>query len=457
MDNVNWTVDWVDAAKEATEFFCNLLRIDTTNSPDHPGNETEAANLIADTFRRDGIDCQVLESAPGRGNVIARLRGNGDAPPILLSGHLDVVPAEAEHWEHPPFGGEIHDGAIWGRGAIDMKNMVAMEVMALLLLKRHGTRLSRDVIFAGVADEEAGCTHGSLWLAKNHPDLIRAEYAFSEVGGFTLHMNGQRFYPVQVAEKGVAWLTVHATGTPGHGSMPNSDNPITKIGRAAALLGTKKLPYKLTPVVQQFINRLAGHLGFPNSTVLKLLENGRLADILIDHVLPDKSVAATFDATLHNTASPTIISGGEKVNQVPSEATLAVDGRTLPGQSGSDLVRQVHNLIGTGYEITIDQELPPVVGDANDPVLGRIASVLHRHDPGGIVLPTLIPGFTDAKAYSRLGTRCIGFAPVQLPAEMSFAQMFHGHNERIPVDGFHWGMRVLAELVAELATESAGP
>ncbi len=444
-------VDWPAACEEATELFRDLLRIDTTNSPEHPGNEIEAVRYLEKLFAKEGIESQVFESAPGRGNMVVRLTGDGSGgEPILLSAHLDVVPADPRHWDHPPFAAEIHDGFIYGRGAIDMKNMAAMEVMALLLLKRHGAALKRDLIFAGVADEEAGCTYGSLWLAKEHPELIRGEYAISEIGGFTLHTGGKRFYPVQIAEKGLCWLTVRAEGTPGHGSLPNKDNPIPKIARAAALLGLERLPHHRTEVVDRFIGDLASNVGFPDSVILKQLLRPSVAGLVLDHIFPDPDLASSFDAMLHNTANPTILQAGLKVNQVPGEAALQVDGRLLPGQCGADLVREIVELIGPGYTIEIDRELPAVEGDPTDPMGALVREVLGRHDPEGIVIPTMIPGFTDAKAYDQLGMKCWGFSPVRLPPEAKFAQMFHGHNERIPVDGFHFGVKALFDLVTRL-------
>ncbi len=445
------SLDWPSICNEATELFRDLLRIDTTNSPEHPGNEIEAARYLEERFAREGLDSTVLESAPGRGNIISRIKGDGSGgAPILLSAHLDVVPAEAEHWLHPPFAAEIHDGCIWGRGAIDMKNMAAMEAMVMLLLKRSGNTLKRDLIFAGVADEEEGCEFGSLWLVREHPELLRAEYAISEIGGFSLHVGDECFYPVQVAEKGYVRLTVRATGTPGHGSLPNADNPITHIALAAQKLANQRLPHHRTAPATRFIEGLASHQPLPASMILRGLLRGSTADFILDHLLPDPGFASSIDALIHNTANPTVLRAGLKINQVPSEAIMKIDGRTLPGQSAQDIVDEIREVIGPGFEITIDSSADPTVTDPDDPISARIHEGMARQAPGGIVLPMLIPGFTDAKAYSQLGTRCWGFSPVQLDAEMSFSSMFHGHNERIPVAGFHFGVRALFDLVTTL-------
>jgi acetylornithine deacetylase/succinyl-diaminopimelate desuccinylase-like protein len=409
--------------------------------------------MLAERFRAAGLEPEVLESAPGRGNVVVRLPGSGTGgAPILLSGHLDVVPAARETWSHDPFAAEVHDGWLWGRGAIDMQNMVAMSAVVVLLLARSGAKLKRDLVFAGVADEEAGCEHGSLWLARHHPDKVRAEYAISEIGGFTLHSGGKKFYPVQVAEKGICWLTITARGTPGHGSLPNHDNPIPKLARAAARLAEKRLPVHVTPVVEGQIRTLAEHQKAPNSFVLRGLLNPWLCDHLLDHVFPEPALAATFDAALHNTANPTMLRAGEKVNQVPSEASLQVDGRLLPGQSAEDFVREVRAIVGDEVHIHVDREMPATSTSWDDPMQHHIREVLRRHDPEGIMVRTMIPGFTDAKAWSTLGAKCWGFSPVRLPPGVSFSAMFHGNDERIPVEGFRWGLRVLADLVAGLVT-----
>lgn len=444
-------IDWAKAEDEALDLFRALLRLRTVNAPDLEVGEDRAAALLAERFRRDGLEPEVLMSAPGRGNVVVRLPGDGTGgPPILLSGHLDVVPADRATWTHDPFAGEVHDGWLWGRGAIDMKNMVAMSAVVLSLLARQRVRLRRDLVFAGVADEEAGCEHGSLWLAANHPDKVRAEYAISEIGGFTLHSGGRRFYPIQVAEKGICWLTITAKGTPGHGSIPNRDNPVPKIARAAERLAATRLPVHVTPVVAGQVRTLADHQPFPASVVLRSLLNPLLTDHVLDRVFPDKALASTFDAALHNTANPTCLHAGDKINQVPGEARLQVDGRLLPGQSADDFVREVRAVIGPDLDIHVDRHLPATETAWDDPMAQWIREVVARHDPDGIVVRTMIPGFTDAKAWSRLGAKCWGFSPVRLPSGSNFSAMFHGNDERIPVDGFRWGLRALYDLVSGL-------
>lgn len=450
------TLPWQDLGDEAVQLLQNLLRIDTTNAPDRAPNETEAATFVADWLRKEGLDPEIIEPKAGKGNVLCRIKGDGTGgPPILLSGHLDVVPADRSRWSQDPFGGVIHDGWIWGRGAIDMKNMVAMEMMVLAILRRQGVKLRRDLLFAGVADEEAGCTWGSLYLADHHPEKLRSEYAISEIGGFTMYSGGHRYYPVQIAEKGMCWLTIRATGTPGHGSLPNRDNPIPKLARAAQTLGTCRLPHHVTPIAEAFIKKLASQQALASRLVLHGLLQAPLCGPLLDKVFPEPTLATTFDALLHNTANPTMFQAGEKVNQVPSVASMRVDGRLLPGQTGADLVREIRELLGDDakdLEIVIDQEMPACWTDPNDPISPRIAEILQRRDPGSTVLHTMIPGFTDAKAWSKLGIKCWGFSPVKLPDGVKFTAMFHGDDERIPVEGYRWGLEVLTELVQQLVT-----
>ena len=252
-----------DLGDEAVKHLQALIRIDTTNPP---GNETPAAEYMGALLDAAGLPPTLIGETPERKNCIARLKGSGEKPPLLLCAHLDVVPAEAESWKHPPFGGEIHDGYIWGRGAIDMKHMAVMSALVVARLKQDGIKLVRDVIFAGVADEEAGCDRGSRFLVENHPDRVRAEYAIGEVGGATVHLgDGRAIYPVQIAEKGIVWMKLKARGSPGHGSMPRDDNAVVRLSEAVAKLGRTRLPHHLTPVAAGYLDALAETQGFPRS------------------------------------------------------------------------------------------------------------------------------------------------------------------------------------------------
>ncbi len=448
-------LDWNAVEEEAVGWFKQLLRIDTTNPP---GNERPAAAMIARILSEEGIEHRIVESEPTRASLIARLRGSGKKGPLLLNGHLDVVPADPEHWQKPPFEGLEADGCIWGRGAIDMKNMVAMSLMALVQLKRRSIPLDRDVIFAAVADEEAGSRKGALFLVEQHPELVRAEFVLNEVGGHTLHMGQKRFYPVQVSEKGLCWFEIVAAGEPGHGSMPHPHNAVVRLARAITALGSVRLKQHNTDVVAGFLRALADGAPFPQNRILPMLLNPALANTLLDviqKVNPDQAIG--LNAMLRNTVSPTILAAGKKVNVIPSSATAQVDGRVIPGQSVRNFLDEVENVIGPGLRINVLEQHDGTVFSTHTPLFDAICATLARHDPGCVPVPYMIPGFTDAFAYAKLGATCYGFSPVRLGPELNFTRMYHGHDERIPVAGFKWGLKVLCELVRDFCRAGAGP
>lgn len=431
-------------ADDAVKLCQALIRIDTTNPP---GNERPAADLLANELAAAGIEPRILESAPGRANLIARLRGDGSKPPLLLSAHLDVVEADAAAWTRPPFSGDIVDGFLWGRGAVDMKHMAAMSVAVMTHLRRAGVKLARDLIFAAVADEEAGSDMGAAWLVENHPDLVRAEYGLGEVGGFTMHLGGATFYPVQTAEKGMAWIRARVRGTPGHGSIPRPDSAVIRLAAAIARLGETALPHHPTQVVRDFVAAAAARAPAPLRPFLTRLFSPRVAPTLL-RVLPDRALARSLGAMLANTASPTVLRAGNKINVIPGVAECEIDGRTLPGQTTADLLRELTEVLGKDVELEVMREAPPLVTEpARSELFELISDVIAQRDPGALVVPFLTPGFTDGKCFARLGTKWYGFAPVKLPAGLKFADLFHGNDERIPVDGLRWGAETLADVV----------
>jgi acetylornithine deacetylase/succinyl-diaminopimelate desuccinylase-like protein len=437
---------------DAVKHLQSLIRIDTTNPP---GNETPAAEYVSEILRDAGLEPTLVGETPDRKNVIARLSGKGAKPPLLLAAHLDVVPAERESWRHPPFGGEIHDGYIWGRGAIDMKHMAIMSALVIARLKREGVTLERDLIFAGVADEEAGCDHGSRWLVDHHPELVRAEFALGEAGGFSVRLNGRIIYPIQVAEKGAVWMKLRANGRPGHGSMPRENNAVAKIGEAVARLAQTRLPQHRTAVVQRYLRAVAKTQKFPASLLISRLHHRAVANLML-RAAPDKGIAAAMAAMLSNTAVPTVLRAGGKTNVIPGFAEAWVDGRSLPGQSAQDLIREIKEVIGHDFEIDVERDLPPIEIDPQSPLWDVMVAALRKHDPQGVPVPYLAPGFTDAKSWSRLGTRSYGFMPVRFPDDGTrFADLFHGHDERIPVDGLRWGVQVLYDVVRAFVTGTA--
>jgi acetylornithine deacetylase/succinyl-diaminopimelate desuccinylase-like protein len=436
----------LDAAigEHALKLCQTLLRINTTNPP---GNEREAADVVAVELLSAGIEPRFFESFPGRANVVGRLRGTGELGPLLLTAHLDVVEADASAWKHPPFGGVIAEGCLWGRGALDMKNMAAMSVAVLARLARDDVKLRRDVIFAAVADEEAGCSHGSRWLVDNYADLVRAEYAMGEVGGYSMHLGRGVFYPVQVAEKGLCWVRGRVRGQPGHGSMPRNDTAVVRLAEAVARLGEKGLPVHVTPYMRDLVSAVASRQPAPLRPLLERLLHPAIAPYVL-RALPDRSLARGLGAMLANTASPTVLRAGSKINVIPGMAEVELDGRVLPGQTEADFLRELGTVLGPEVELEVLQSAPPTVTEPMaSPLFDAIRETIAARDPGAMVVPYLMPGFTDAKYFTKLGAKWYGFSPVQIPRGMRFADMFHGNDERIPVEGLKWGANVLYDLV----------
>jgi acetylornithine deacetylase/succinyl-diaminopimelate desuccinylase-like protein len=422
----------------------DLIRINTVNPP---GNEIHACRYIADLFDKAGIEYQILESAPHRANLIARLKGDGSRKPLLLTSHLDVVPCEEDKWDVDPFSGVEKDGFIWGRGAVDMKNMTAMALTTILKAKREGVPLKRDLIFAAIADEEVGCTYGSKWLVENHADLLQAEYALNEVGGFSLTVDDKVFYPIGVGEKGLCWFDVIAKGETGHGSMPHNDQAVPHVCFATHKLADEGLPHHETPLVTNFVENLAKHQGFPKNIILKAALKKSWSRLILKYLFPDKDKAKNFENMLHNTATPTKLNAGYAYNVIPSEATLSVDGRILPGHTVNSFLQQVRDIIGNDFEIKVKQSSEPFTTEHDNSFFEQLGRSLKSFDSGSIPVPFLIPGYTDAQQYQRLGIKCYGFVPVKLPADINFGSLYHGHNERIPVNGMKFGMKVLWDVI----------
>jgi acetylornithine deacetylase/succinyl-diaminopimelate desuccinylase-like protein len=449
-------IDWEKEGTACVELLRELIRMPTINRGTGEGgdaNERVAAERLAEVMREAGLEPKLLEKKKDRTNMVVRVKGDGSKPPLLLNAHLDVVEADAGSWKHDPFGAEIHDGYVWGRGAIDMKHMAAMSARVMTMLARdvkEGKKLERDVIFAAVADEEAGCALGSIFLADDHPDEVRAEYCLGEIGAFSLHLFGRTFYPIQVAEKGVCWVRATYLGEPGHGSMPNPDSAVVRLARAVERLGSGRLPMHPTQVVRGFLEKVARELPTPQKHVLSRLSTPQVASLILDYLVRDPGQRRSFGAMLSNTASPTVMRAGSKVNVIPGRATVDIDGRTLPGQTDAAFLDELREAMGGDPQLEILRSLPAVEASPDTRLFQHLSAVVQKHDPTGYPVPYLIPGFTDAKAYARLGTVCYGFAPVKFDPthEVNFTRMYHGHDERVPVSGLKWGLRVLYEAVS---------
>ncbi|MEU8940154.1 M20/M25/M40 family metallo-hydrolase [Streptomyces goshikiensis] len=430
----------LDAAAfdEAVEFTSGLIRIDTTNRGGGDCRERPAAEYVAERLAGAGLEPVLLERTPGRTNVVARIEGTDPAAEALLvHGHLDVVPADASEWSVHPFSGEVRDGVVWGRGAVDMKNMDAMVLAVVRAWARRGVRPRRDVVIAYTADEEDSAVDGSGFLADRHPHLFEGcTEGLGESGAFTLHTApGQALYPIAAGERGTAWLKLTARGTVGHGSKPNRANAVTRLAAAVSRIGAYEWPVRLTGTVAACITELAAQQG--------LSVDPRARDFDLDGLLDKLGPAAALaEATLRNSANPTMLSAGYKLNVIPGEATAYVDGRMLPGGE-AEFIATLDEL--TGPDVRWEFHHREVALEA--PVDGRTYAVLResveRFDPGARVVPFCMAGGTDAKQFSRLGITGYGFSPLRLPPGFDYWSLFHGVDERVPVDALHFGVRVL--------------
>lgn len=424
---------------DVVELLARLVRVDTTNPP---GEEAACIAIIDDLLQQAGIQTTLLEKEPGRPNLIARLKGTGDAPPLLLQGHVDVVTTSGQSWTHPPFAAVIDEGYMWGRGTLDMKGAVAMMVTAFVRAHAERTSLPGDVILCVLADEEAGGDAGARYLVEKHPEQFEdVRYAIGEFGGFTFYAGGKRFYPIMVAEKQVCWMKATLRGPGGHGSRPHRGG-IGAVGRLGKMLSTldhQRLPVHITPVVEQLITQLASEMEDDSRQIISDLLDPDKTDGLLD---AGGEYLAMFDPMLHNTVSPNIIHGGTKINVIPSEISVELDGRLLPGYTPDDMIAELRDLIGDEVELEVLRHDPgPATTDMR--LYGMLGDVLRNLDPDGIPLPFLITGVTDARHFAQLGIQTYGFTPIQLPPGFDFAATIHAADERIPVDGLRFGAEAM--------------
>jgi acetylornithine deacetylase/succinyl-diaminopimelate desuccinylase-like protein len=420
-----------DPAREVVDICRDLIRMDTTNYGDGSGpGERKAAEHVAALLDEVGIEAELFEGSPGRTNVVARWGGTtGD--PLLLHGHLDVVPANADDWAVDPFAGEIDDGYLWGRGAVDMKDFDAMLLSVVRARAAAGAVPERPLVLCFTADEEAGGHQGAEQIVLQRPDLLEGcTEGIGEVGGFSATVRGRRLYLIEAAEKGMAWMRLTATGNAGHGSMRHPDNAVTRLAQAVARIGRHEWPVRLTPsmrVLLSSVGELAGVEATPENAEALVGEFG--------------SAARMLGAVIRNTTNPTMLQAGYKVNVVPGDATAHVDGRFLPGYE-DEFFATLAELVGEGIDIDFVSKQHGLETTFDGDLVDAMTASLLAEDPEAVVAPYLMSGGTDAKHWQKLGVRCFGFAPLRLPADLDFTALFHGVDERVPTDALEFGARV---------------
>ena len=445
-----------EVEKEVTNLLSDLIRINTTNPP---GNETEAAKYLAETLEKEGFKCELFESAPGRGSIITRIKGTGEKPNLLLLSHLDVVAANPKEWSVDPFEGVVKDGFVWGRGALDMKSMTAMEVMVMKLLKRNKMKLKGDVILAATADEEKGGEAGAGWLVRNHPEKIRADYVINEGGGLAIPIEGKNIYTIQTAEKGILWFKIKAKGRPGHGSVPGTaDNAILRMNRVVEKLGNYRAKMTVVPTVKQFLSQITKENKTVQQALMLLLQNPDMGDQILDMLAEkDKAMAEELRASLRMTIAPTIIHGGIKENIIPSECEAVFDCRVLPGQTPTEAMDEIKGLMPDAdsekLEFETIQANEPSESPANTPLYEQIVKVMKEFEPNCSIAPILLTGGTDSRFFRKIGSICYGFQPLR--SDMPYGEILktiHGIDERISIENLVFGTSVLYNVVESFMT-----
>ena len=427
------------------ELLQRLIRFDTTNPP---GNEAPCVEFLRGVLEEAGCETDVYAKEPGRPNLVTRLEGMDSAAPLLLYGHVDVVTTAGQRWQHPPFAGELVDGYVWGRGALDMKGGVSMLVSAFLRARAEGLRPRGDVILAILSDEETGGDLGARFLVEDHPHLFDGvRHALGEFGGFSFELGGKRFYPIQVAEKQICWLKATIRGPGGHGAMVNRGGTMARLAKFLSDLDRKRLPVHLTPVAHELVKRIAAELPRPQRVALKALLKPRMTDRAL-RLIGER--ARTFEPMLRNTVNATIVRGGEKINVVPSEIELELDGRVLPGFGPNDLIGELREAVGDDVEIELVRHDPgPTEPDLS--LFETLADVMREIDPDGIPVPLLQIGVTDGRFFSRLGIQTYGFLPMRLPRDFAFIGLVHAADERIPADALDFGADAIYRALQRLA------
>ena len=426
---------------DPVEMLQRLIRFDTTNPP---GNERECVAYISNLLTEAGCDFTVVGSSPDRPNLIARLKGQGTAPPLLLYGHVDVVTTADQTWQHPPFEGRLVDGYVWGRGALDMKSGIVMMLSAFLKAKTEGVHLPGDVILALVSDEEGGGDAGAKYLVENQAELFQGvRYAIGEFGGFSYEIGRQRFYPIMVAEKQICHLRATLRGPGGHGSMPHRDGAVGRMASFLRRLEQRRLPVHVTPVTRSMVETISSKLAWPQGMVFRQLLKPQMTNTVLG-LMGDKG--ASFEPLLRNTANPTVIRAGEQINVAPSKVEVDLDGRLLPGYSPENLISELVAISGGELELEVIRH-DPGPSEPDMALFETLKDILRSVDSDGEPVPILLPGATDARFFSRLGIQTYGYLPMRLPPDLEFSRLIHGPDERIPVDAITFGTEAIFQLM----------
>jgi acetylornithine deacetylase/succinyl-diaminopimelate desuccinylase-like protein len=429
------------------ELLPQLIRFDTTNPP---GNEGACIKYINELLTEAGFQTNLLAKAENRPNLITRLKGQGKASPLLLYGHVDVVTTANQNWQYPPFEGKVIDGWVWGRGALDMKAGVTMMLSALFRAQTEGLCPAGDIVLAVICDEEAFSTYGAKFLVEEHAEQFKGvRYALGEFGGFPLYMGQRKFYPIQVAEKQICWIKAYVRGEGGHGSMILRGGAMARLARLLQQLDRHPLPVHITPIAHNMIDTMASVLPFPSGYVLRRLLNPVLADSVL-RLLGDRG--RVLEPLLRNTVNATIVRGGEKINVIPAEIVVEIDGRLLPGFSPSDMITELRQVIGGEVELEI-MLYHPCPGEPDMGLFDLLASIIREADPGGVPVPMLLPATTDAKSFSQLGIQTYGFTPMALPEDFNFMKTIHAADERIPVEALHFGTEAIYRVLQRFGNE----
>jgi acetylornithine deacetylase/succinyl-diaminopimelate desuccinylase-like protein len=426
------------------ELLQRLISFDTTNPP---GNEADCIEFIRGLLEDAGVETEIYAREPGRPNLVARLAATGHGRPLLLQGHVDVVTTAGQKWQRPPFSGELVDGYVWGRGAADMKGGVAMLVSAFLRAARGEIEPGGDLLLVVLSDEEAGGDFGAKFLVEDHAHLFDGiRYALGEFGGFSLHVAGRRFYPIQVAEKQICWLKATIRGPGGHGALINRGGTMARLGRFLRDIDRRRLPVHVTPVAREMLERMAAGVPQPQRGVLRSLLKPRLTDRVLP-LLGD--MARTTEPLLRNTVSATIVRAGHKINVVPAEIEVELDGRALPGFGPDDLIGELKEIVGEDVEIDLVRHDPgPREPDLE--LFEVLAGVLRELDPGATPVPLLQIGVTDARFFSRLGIQTYGFVPMRLPAGFDFLPLVHAADERVPAEALAFGTEAISRALQRM-------